>query len=400
MSRAHHFFKVFTLLLFIGLLTGCNENEKQSIAPPPAEVDVAQPLKHIIVEWDDYTGRFEAINRVDIRSRVTGYLVEKKFKDGQRVKKGDVLFVIDPRPFEYEKQRMQARYNLALKEYKRADGLRVTRAISQNDFDRRAQELQVAEASLNDAKLNLEFTNVTSPIDGKVSDDFINVGNLVRANETLLTRVVSVDPIHFEFEASQSALLKYIRLDRAGKRPGSDTTPNPVFVKLPDEDSYNHVGRMDFVDNIVDPGTGTIQGRALIENKDAIIYPGLFGRLRLIGSGEYEAILLPEGAINTDQNRKFVYTISEDNKAGRAYVRVGPVLDNGFTIIRDGLTGNERVVINGTQRIRAADQPVTPNEAPLEWVALNTMPDLNSVPTLSDLKNDPEGEQVQEETTE
>ncbi|MEM9103766.1 MAG: efflux RND transporter periplasmic adaptor subunit [Pseudomonadota bacterium] len=359
-------------LLFLNI-TGCQKQPPVQSPQVPPEVDVALPLKQKIVEWDEYTGRFEAIESVDIRARVTGYLVEKKFKDGQTVKKGDVLFVIDPRPFEFQVQRAEAQFQLARKEYNRAINLRKTNAVSSEEVDRRLNEFKVAEAELNSVKLDLAFTQVKSPIDGKLSEDFINVGNLVRENDTVLTRVVSFDPIHFEFEASQAQLLKYIRLDRAGKRPGSDTNPNPIFIRLQDELTYEHQGYMDFVDNIIDRGTGTILGKAVVSNQDSVIYPGLFGRARLLGSGEYEAILLPEKAINTEQTRKFVYTLTTENQAQRTYIELGPLLDNGMMVIKKGLMGDERVVISGSQRIRMPQQPVTPKIIELKWVEVDTM---------------------------
>lgn len=246
--------------------------------------------------------------------------------------------------------------------------------------------MQVAEAALNVAKLNLEFTQIKAPTRGKISNDFVDIGNLVRENETILTRIVTVDPIHFEFEASQASLLKYMRLDRAGERPSSDRAPNPIVIKLLDEADYSHRGRMDFVDNIVDSGTGTIQGRALIENKDGLIYPGLFGRARLMGRSNFEAVLLPEKAINTDQDRKFVYVVNDEGQAQRQYIRPGLLLDNGLVIIDDGLKGHERIVVNGIQRIRSDDQEVTPVETKLAWQELEGMPDPTSIPSLESIK--------------
>ena len=367
------------------LASGCGQKAPDAGPPPPAEVDVATPLKHMITEWDEFTGRFEAVARVDVRARVTGYLIEKLFRDGQMVKQGDVLFVIDPRPFEYEMKRAEAQFALAKKSYERATDLRKSQSVSQEILDQRFQEFQTAEATLNEARLNLEFTHVQAPIDGKISYGFVDTGNLVTANETVLTRIVTIDPIRFVFEGSQADVLKYTRLDRAGKRPSSDNTPNPIFIKLLDEDSYSHKGRMDFVDNIADPGTGTIVGRALVENKEGIIYPGYFGRAYLIGSSEYQAILLPERAVNTDQDKKFVYVVNQDNQAQRVYVTLGPVLDNGFVIIREGLGGDERVVVNGIQRIRLSQQPVTPVTTNLEWKELPQMPDVDTVPSLQEI---------------
>lgn len=373
------------LLLCLLLLGGCNDKQQVAAVRQPPEVDVTLPLKQTITEWDDFTGRFEALQRVDIRARVTGYLLEQRFRDGQRVHKGDVLFLIDPRPFQYEVDRAKAQYDLASKAYQRAQDLRKTRSIAQELFDQRVQELRVSEAAYKEAQLNLQFTEVKAPIDGKISDKFVDIGNLVSANDTLLTRIVSVDPIHFEFEGSQGDFLKYLRLDRAGKRPSSDTEPNPIFIQLLDENDFTHMGRMDFVDNVIDSGTGTIRGRALVQNPEAIIYPGMFGRARLLGSGEYEALLLPEKAINTDQSRKFVFTVDNENKAQRTYISVGPILDNGLVIIRKGLQGDEWVVVNGTQRIRAAQQPVTPKQTPITWTPLSSMPDVSKVPSLQDI---------------
>lgn len=370
------------LLLVITLVAACGDPQAPATAPTAPEVDVALPLKQTLTEWDEFTGRFEALERVDIRARVTGYLTEKRFRDGQLVSKGDVLFVIDPRPFQYEVERAQAQHALANKAYQRALDLRKTQSIAQELFDERLQELRVSEAAFNEAKLNLAFTKITAPIDGKISDAFVDIGNLVSANETLMTRIVSVDPIHFVIEGSQSDFLKYLRLDRAGKRRSSDYSPNPIFIKLIDEEDYVHSGRMDFVDNVIDGGTGTIRARALVSNPEALIYPGLFGRARLLGSGEYEALLLPEKAINTDQSRKFVYAIDADNRAQRVYVSPGPVLDNGLVIVRKGLKGDERVVVNGIQRIRVPQQPVTPKQTPLSWTPLASMPDMSAVPSL------------------
>lgn len=377
--------------LFFFLAACENNSETISMAPSPPEVEVAEPLKHAITEWEEFTGRFEAISQVDVRSRVTGYLLEKKFEDGQYVEAGDVLYVVDPRPFNYQLERVQAQHALAQREYDRAYGLRESRAISEEDLDRRFQELQESKALLNDARLELSFTEVKAPIAGKISDSFIDVGNLVREDETLLTRIVSVDPIHFRFEGSQGQLLKYLRLDRAGKRPSSDTAPNPIFIKLLDEKNYLHRGQMDFVDNVVDVGTGTIQGRAIVENSNSLIYPGLFGRARLLGNPKYEAILLPEKTINTDQNRKFVYVVSDDNTVDRAYVTLGPVLDNNLVVIREGLQGDEKVIIRGIQRIRNSGQSVTPVEQRLSWTEIETMPAVD----FDEVRPEADGEQAE-----
>lgn len=343
------------------LLAGCGGSDQSGGTPPPPEVTVASPLVKSIVEWDEYTGRFQAVNRVEIRARVSGYLESVEFDDGQIVEQGDLLFVIDQRPFRIALERARAQFSLADKEFERADELIGRNVIPQEDYDRRQQELAVARANMDQAQLDMQFTEVRSPITGRISTERVDVGNLVVANETLLTTVVSLDPIHFIFDASERELLRYTRLDRSGQRPGSQDNPNPIFVKLFDEEEYVHEGRMDFVDNEVDLGTGTIQGRAILPNPDRVIYPGQTGRARLIGSGEYDAVLVPDDIIGTDQSRKFVLVVGEDNTAQMRFVTLGPLRDNGLRIIREGLSTDDTVIINGIQRARPGN-PVTPVE--------------------------------------
>ncbi|ANN96148.1 TPA: efflux RND transporter periplasmic adaptor subunit [Legionella pneumophila] len=347
-------------VILIPVLMSCNSESNKPVGQTLAEVDVALPVKKNIVEWDEYTGRFQAVEEVDVRARVTGYLEAIKFQDGQTVKKGDVLFVIDQRPFKYALARAEAQYALAKAQYERAVKLQKEKFISAEVIDQRFQDVQVAETRVQEAKLNLEFTEVKAPISGKISRDFVSVGNLIRMNDTVLTKVVSVDPIYFYFETSQNDLLKYIRLDRAGKRLSSEKKPTPVLIKLPDEKDYLHQGEVDFLDNVIDSGTGTILARALVPNPDNVIYPGLFARVKLVGSGEYEAILLPDKAINTDQARKFVYVVDNENKVNRVYVELGPLRESGFYIIRSGLKGDEKVIIHGIQRIHGPNQEVKP----------------------------------------
>ncbi|HAT2066287.1 TPA: efflux RND transporter periplasmic adaptor subunit [Legionella pneumophila] len=347
-------------VILIPVLISCSSESNKPAGQILAEVDVALPVKKKIVEWDEYTGRFQAVEEVDVRARVTGYLEAVKFQDGQTVKKGDVLFVIDQRPFKYALARAEAQYALAKAQYERAIKLQKEKFISAEVIDQRFQDVQVAETRVQEAKLNLEFTEIKAPISGKISRDFVSVGNLIRMNDTVLTKVVSVDPIYFYFETSQNDLLKYIRLDRAGKRLSSEKKPTPVLIKLPDEKDYLHQGTVDFLDNVIDSGTGTILARALVPNPDNVIYPGLFARVKLVGSGEYEAILLPDKAINTDQARKFVYVVDNENKVKRVYVELGPLRESGFYIIRSGLKGDEKVIIHGIQRIHGPNQEVKP----------------------------------------
>ncbi|BCZ97844.1 efflux RND transporter periplasmic adaptor subunit [Legionella pneumophila serogroup 1] len=347
-------------IIIIPALISCSSESNKPAGQILAEVDVALPVKKKIVEWDEYTGRFQAVEEVDVRARVTGYLEAIKFKDGQTVKKGDVLFVIDQRPFKYALARAEAQYALAKAQYERAIKLQKEKFISAEVIDQRFQDVQVAETRVQEAKLNLEFTEIKAPISGKISRDFVSVGNLIRMNDTVLTKVVSIDPIYFYFETSQNDLLKYIRLERAGKRLSSEKEPTPVLIKLPDEKDYLHQGEVDFLDNVIDSGTGTILARALVPNPDNVIYPGLFARVKLVGSEEYEAILLPDKAINTDQARKFVYVVDNENKVKRVYVELGPLRESGFYIIRSGLKGDEKVIIHGIQRIHGPNQEVKP----------------------------------------
>ncbi len=359
------------------MITACGGGEPQTQMPPP-EVTVSPPLKKKVIEWDEYTGRFQAVERVEVRARVSGYLNEILFNDGDNVKKDDILFVIDQRPFKIALASAEAQYELAQKEFKRAQNLRNSGAISQEDFERRLQEFRVAKAGWDQATLEMTFTEIKAPISGRISRSRVDVGNLINGNvgnATLLSTIVSLDPIHFYFEASEQALLKYIRLDRSGERPGSQNQENPIMVKLQDEEAYTRIGRMDFVDNEVDLGTGTIQGRAIFTNADSVIYPGMFGRARLSGSGLYEAFLLPDTVIGTDQSRKFVMVVNEQNQAEMRFVKLGPVRDSGLRVIRDGLTESDRVIINGLQRARPGT-PVTPKPGTIEEPGEDRLPSL------------------------
>lgn len=370
-------------LICIPLLTACISESQEAVAPPPPpEVTVATPLKKMVIDWDEYTGRFQAVERVEVQSRVDGYLDDIRFQDGQMVEKGDVLFVIDQRPFQIALEGAQADLRQAEAEAKRAESefnrfrqLVESQTVSEEEFEERRQtmfatraQVEAAKAAVDDAKLNLEFTEVRAPISGRVSRDRVSVGNLISGGSTgatLLTTIVSVDPIHFYFEASESQLLKYTRLNNSGARPGSRDKANPVYVRLMDEDDFVHQGSMDFVDNEVDLGTGTIEGRALFENSEGIIEPGMFGRARLLGSGEYQALLVPDAAIGTDQSQKFVYVVDDDNQVEMRFVQLGPLQDNDLRVIRDGLDETDRVVIGGIQRVRAGS-PVNAQDGAIE----------------------------------
>ncbi len=348
--------QAFTTTAIMALLVACQGTPTEGKLPTPAiNIKVSNPILKEITEWDDFTGRFQPVEAVNIRSRVSGYLQEIRFKDGQRVNKGDTLFVIDQRPFKIIVERAKAQHELATKELKRAENLRQSKAISQEDLDRRIQEFRVSKATLDQAVLDLEFTEVKSPIDGRASRDFVNVGNLVTGgaiNATLLTTVVSIDPIHFYFEAGERELLKYIRLDKSGEREGSRTANNKVLVQLQDEQEYLHEGHMDFVDNRLDSGTGTIQGRVLFSNEDEVITPGMFGRARLIGRENFEALLIPDEAINTDQSRKFVYVVNKENIVEMKVIDQGRLHNKRLRVINAGLSPNDNIIVKGLQKIR------------------------------------------------
>lgn len=365
-------------LILIAALGGCGPGSGGAgSAPGGAQaptVTVATPLVERVVDWDEYTGRLAAIDRVEVRARVSGYLESFHFEEGQLVERGDLLFVVDPRPYQAaldaaiaEQKRAESALDLARLDLARAERLFRSNAVSAEERDTRSAEFQQATAAVEAAvaavaaaRLDVEFTQVRAPISGRVGRRQVTEGNLVTggtSGATLLTTIVSIDPMHFYFTADESAYLKYQRLDRQGERPSSRTTANPVQLKLLDEDDFVHSGRMDFVDNEVDEATGSIQGRAIFDNPDEILVPGLFGRLRLLGRGPYEALLVPEIAIGADQARRFVFVLGEDDLPERRYIELGRTLGD-MRIIADGLGPADRVVVKGVQRVRGGS-PVT-----------------------------------------
>ena len=337
---------------------------------------MASPLQKVVTEWNEFTGRFSAVESVEVRARVSGFIDSIHFTDGQVVKQGDLLFVIDPRPYKLAVQqstadveRAKAKLDLATMDVERAGQLVRNQTLTEREFDTRrstqrdaAAQVASAEATLNQAKLNLEWTEVRAPIAGRISDKRVDAGNLISGGQvgaTLLTVIVSIDPIRFVFDGSETDFLHYQRLSRAGTRPSSRDVPNPVSVRLADEADYKHQGRMDFVDNVVNPKTGTIRARAIFENKDGLLTPGFFGRLRLYG-GQHDALLVPDSAIASDQSRKIVFTVADDGMVGTKLVELGPMAE-GLRVILSGLVATDRIVIDGLQRARPG-QKVTPEE--------------------------------------
>jgi RND family efflux transporter MFP subunit len=366
-------------------VAGCDQapNPAARAAPPPPPVTIAQPLVKRIVEWDEFTGRFEAVEMVEIRSRVSGYLESVHFRDGEIVEKGQLLFVIDPRPFQAaveraraELQRATTRIDLTRTELSRSERLLESRTISQEAYDTRRQNMREAEAQvaavraqLRSAELELEFTQIKSPLHGRISDRKVDVGNVVSGGTpqaSLLTTIVSLDPIYFVFDASEADFLRYMRLSRAGARPSSRESANPVYVRLADETDWRRRGHMDFVDNVLSPGTGTIRGRAVFENPDLLLTPGVFGRLRIVGSGEYDSMLVPDTAVVADQTRRMLFVVKDDGTVDPRPVLLGPIVD-GLRVVRSGISASDRVIINGLQRARPGAK-VTPQAGKIETV--------------------------------
>jgi RND family efflux transporter MFP subunit len=395
-------------------MTGCGGDaaaRAAAVAPSPPQVDVAQVVARRVTEFDEFTGRFEAVERVEIRPRVSGYIASVNFAEGREVKKGDVLFVIDPRPYEADYKHAKAQLDqarsqseLAKSERERATRLLQAHAISQEEYDTRVAGLQqadanveAAQAALDTAALNLTFTRVTAPISGRISRALVTEGNLVTSGQTMLTTLVSLDPIYVRFDGDEQAYLKYTKLARenakerasatvagVGSKAGAETgksasrnkplargnqAPNgnspeageagaAVMVGLADEPGYPHTGVMVFVDNELDPTTGTIRGRARLDNHDRAFTPGLFARVKLMGSNQYDATLVNDSAIGTDQTVRYVLVVGADNKVQYRPVKLGPIID-GLRVITDGLKPGETIVVNGLQRVRPGS-PVTP----------------------------------------
>jgi RND family efflux transporter MFP subunit len=356
-------------------LQGCDGGTEESAAatgaPPPAPVTVAHPLQKEITEWYEFTGRFEAIESVEVRARVSGYVQSVGFQDGQTVAKGQVLFVIDPRPYqamvkqrEAQRTSAQARVELANAELDRAGELVERNTVSRSTYDQRLQEklaaeaaLELAQAALRQAQLDLEFTQVRAPIAGRMSDRRVDVGNLVTGdpNATLLTTLVALDPIYFVFDMSEADFLGYQRAVLDGTLPSARDHSTIVQARLPDEpdgETWPRLGTMNFVDNQVDPSAGTIRARAELPNPDHFITPGQFGRLRLPGSPRYPAILVPDSAIMADQANKVVMTLGEGDIVEPRVIRPGPSYAHGLRIVRRGLQPDDRIIINGLMRVR------------------------------------------------
>ncbi len=363
--------------LFALVLAACGEGAPKQAAPPPPAVTIAKPQQQTVVDYDEYVGRFIAVDSVEIRARVSGYLDKVHFKDGQIVKQGDLLFTIDRRPFETSLAQVratlaQARANLAFTEsdLARASQLVRDRTITEQTFEQRTQAKRVAEASVaaqeaavRQVELDLQFTELRAPVAGRIGDRRVSEGNLVTGgtggNTTLLATIVSIDPIRFEFAFDEASFLRYERLGNGGKDasrgPGLD-----VAIRLIDEQDFKHQGKMDFVDNVIDRSSGTIRGRAVLANANGVFTPGMFGRVRVPGSQSYEALLLPDSAIGSEQARKFVMVVDNENVARTKYVTLGQLVGD-LRVIKEGVAADDRVIVNGLMRARPGAK-VTPQE--------------------------------------
>lgn len=375
LSRAGTAFLGLALTLALAACARSEASNPQAAAPPPPEVTVAGVIAKPLRDWQEFTGRLQAVDTVEIRPRVSGFIDSVAFTEGARVKKGQLLFRIDPRPFQAEVNRLNAELRrarsqstLAATNHDRGQRLVSQHLISQQDFDQLAttastanDEIGSAQAQLEAARLNLEFTEVRSPIDGRVSRALITAGNLV-SSTSVLTTVVSDDPVYAYFDADEQTYLKFAPHGRADD--GARTAQQSVFMGLIDEDGYPHAGRLDFVDNQVDPQSGTIRGRAVFDNRDGRFTPGLFARIKLVGAYQRDTILIDERAVGTDLGKKFVLALKGDNTLEYRPVTLGASVD-GLRIVTTGLAPSDVIVINGLQHVKPGIA-VTPQKVAMD----------------------------------
>jgi len=362
--------KVALALALACFIASCGERQQQGGAPPPPTVAVAKPIKRTVFDFDEYVGRFTAINSVEVRARVSGYLDKLHFKDGQLVKQGDLLFTIDKRPFQNTLDQaranlVQAQSNVAYTEadYTRGQALVRDKTITDQTFEQRAQAFRNAkasvtanEAAVRQAELDLEFTELRAPVNGRIGDRRVSPGNLVTGgtsgNTTMLATIVSIDPIYFEFTFDEASYLRYERLAKKGEDIASRNASVQVALKLIDESDFDHEGRMDFVDNVIERATGTIRGRAVFANPSEVFTPGMFARVRVPGSPPYEGLLVPDIAVGTEQARRYVVVVDDQDTARIKYVTLGQLTSDNLRVIKEGLGPDDRVVVNGLMQAR------------------------------------------------
>ena len=372
--------RVAMVLALAILVASCGERQqKKASAPPPPKVTVATPVKRMLTDFDEYVGRFAAIDSVEVRARVSGYLDSVDFKDGQMVKTGDLLFTIDKRSFQNAVDQARAalataKSNLAYakSDLERGQSLVTQKTITEQIFEQRSQafrnaqaSVSGAEAALRQAELDLEFTELRAPINGHIGARLVSPGNLVTGgasgNTTLLATIVSTDPIYFDFTFDEASYLHYERLGKDGSDVASRRGGVEVALKLIDESGFPHKGRMDFVNNVINTSTGTILARAVFDNPNGVFTPGMFARIRVPASSHYEALLVPDAAIGTEQTRKYVFVVGADNKVSERYVTLGQTTPDNLRVIKSGLKPDDRVIVNGLMRARAGIK-VTPQE--------------------------------------
>jgi membrane fusion protein, multidrug efflux system len=359
------------------LLAACGGGAQQQMPPP--DVNVAAVVRKSVTEWDEYSGHVEAIESAEIRPRVGGHLQAVHYTEGGMVEKGQLLFTIDSREYKAasdaaaaDATRAEARAALAQQELKRAEELIGERAISQGELDQRRMEGQQAQADVlaaranfARAKLDLGFTYIRAPFAGRAGEALVKPGNLVAPNQTLLTTVVSVDPVYVTFTGDERAFLRYQEIVRAGNAESPRNGDTPVLVGLANEDGFPHQGKVDFVDNALNPATGTIRARAVVPNPDNRFTPGLFARVRLLGESQKDALLINEQAVLTDQDRRYVYVVGAKNSAERRDVKLGPPAE-GLVVVESGLKAGDKVVINGMRKIFFPGQPMNPHVVPMD----------------------------------
>jgi RND family efflux transporter MFP subunit len=364
-------------------LAACSESSPQKGPPPAPQVTVATPVQRTVTDRDEYVGRFVAVDAVEIRARVSGYLEAVHFRDGQIVKQGQRLFTVDRRPFiaaldqaRADLERAKAQVDLARSELERAQDLIAKKTISEAIYDQRIQakraadaQLQAVEANVRTADLNLEFTELRAPVDGRIGDRRVSPGNLViggsQPSTTLLATIVSIDPIRFEFTFDEAAFLRYSRLAERSGKDESRGMSMPVELRLLDEADFKHHGKMEFVDNVIERASGTIRGRAVLANPDGLFTPGMFARIRIPASAPFQALLVPDSAIGTEQVRKFVYVVDGENTVRQKYVTLGH-LERDLRIVLKGIEADDRIIVNGLMRARPGIKvtPVQQGEPP------------------------------------
>jgi len=354
------------IVLALLLVAGCHP---QPPAPAKPHVSAAHPIVRRVVDWDDYVGRFQAVQDVTVTPRVSGTITQVLFRDGQDVKADQPIFIVDPRPF--RAVYLQARANLAKARaaqanaaIQAADGAKLIKAnaLSREVYESRVAasqsaiaDTEAAKAAVESARLDLEFTTVHAPVAGRISQRQVSIGDIVVANTTPLTRIVTLDPIWFAFEGAESFYLKYVRQDQLGERRSSRYAANPVEIQLADETDYPHRGHMAFVDNAIDTHSGTIKAYAVLANPKGFLTPGMFGRARLLGSGTYEAMLIPDEAIVTDQTRRLVYVVDKNGAVAQRAVETGPLVI-GLRVVKSGLKGSDVVVLDGLASLQPGAQ--------------------------------------------